>query len=1014
MSHEDVWSERPGDLTRCTLYKSRDYMYLVYVSADQTRHRILRILRVPPILAQDKTSVADEPPKSPPEETVAETPAASPPGTPTHYERSSSSVVLSIADDDEHAPQAVPPTSGTLSSEITELASSLVPEHATSIPGAPENANGKYLGLYDADVLHLRLTAEWKQYTGATDEPRAEAPERTVRPISDLGRTPEQAHTPPPPPPPPSSAPSEAPSEPSESSSDSAWALRVTAYSSEHTPPNELHDVLAAIYDGAGHDGPCKEVGRYFGLVGFVRFTAGYYMVLISKRSVVSLVGGHYIYHCDETQVVPLCSSSVLYTALGRNKTRDASESSLLRSFSQVDLSKNFYFSYTYDITRTLQENMTGPRAHAQLFVAKAWGYKEKFLWNYQLLEPAFGDCRDSAPDDARRHWIIPLVHGFVDQAKLNVLGTAIYVSLIARRSRHFAGARFYKRGINVDGYVANDVETEQIVSKPVTTPFYWPASRFDASTLRASPHFASYVMMRGSIPVFWTQDSNNMSPRPPIEISVVDPYYTAAMRHFRELFSAYGTPVIVLNLVKSKERQPRESKLLRAFTECIEHLNGFLPSDDDGKDHRIRYIPWDMSRASKSRNENVIEFLEELAEEALEATQYFHSGPLPETFCRITDPSNDPILLQHGIVRVNCVDCLDRTNAAQFVLGKVALAHQLHALGLLKHPRLSFDSDAVDMLTEMYHDLGDTIALQYGGSALAHTTDTYRKINHWSSHSRDMLEGIRRYYANSFADAEKQASIDLFLGQEPSESRAMLHEHAGQEERTMRLTTYIDAAEHMNAKLRYLQHFVHTERCFWDGYYRPTLFTDLQRLHAYKMTAVHLDRADVDDPMPMLNESEAPSLEHVPKHMRTPTTSSLHRSILGGMRQWIKPSVVTPFDPRDKSQDTPSTHDAASTHAPARASEPVAPHPLEAVVHRTMHPSLSRQEAREYLAYCTQFDALPFRLTDHTTDTDLHIYEQATSMHLHGFIHTRTEAPDAVYAAFTQPPLVRFAAARV
>ena len=209
------------------------------------------------------------------------------------------------------------------------------------------------------------------------------------------------------------------------------------------------------------------------------------------------------------------------------------------------------------------------------------------------------------------------------------------------------------------------------------------------------------------------------------------DSYYTAAMRHFRELFSAYGTPVIVLNLVKSKERQPRESKLLRAFTECIEHLNGFLPSDDDGKDHRIRYIPWDMSRASKSRNENVIEFLEELAEEALEATQYFHSGPLPETFCRITDPSNDPILLQHGIVRVNCVDCLDRTNAAQFVLGKVALAHQLHALGLLKHPHLSFDSDAVDMLTEMYHDLGDTIALQYGGSALAHTTDTYLSLIH-------------------------------------------------------------------------------------------------------------------------------------------------------------------------------------------------------------------------------------------------------------------------------------------
>ena len=126
-----------------------------------------------------------------------------------------------------------------------------------------------------------------------------------------------------------------------------------------------------------------------------------------------------------------------------------------------------------------------------------------------------------------------------------------------------------------------------------------------------------------------------------------------------------------------------------------------------DSQDHRIRHIAWDMSRASKSRHENVIAFLEQLAEETLQATDFFHSGPLPETFRRMEHPKNEPILLQQGIVRVNCVDCLDRTNAAQFVLGKAAFAHQLHALGLLKRPELSFDSDAINMLTEMYHDLG-------------------------------------------------------------------------------------------------------------------------------------------------------------------------------------------------------------------------------------------------------------------------------------------------------------------
>ena len=74
-----------------------------------------------------------------------------------------------------------------------------------------------------------------------------------------------------------------------------------------------------------------------------------------------------------------------------------------------------------------------------------------------------------------------------------------------------------------------------------------------------------------------------------------------------------------------------------------------------------------------------------------------------------ISLPYRDTILLQNGICRTNCVDCLDRTNAAQFVFGKRALGHQLYALGVVDSPNLAFDSDAVNMLTEMYHDHGDS-----------------------------------------------------------------------------------------------------------------------------------------------------------------------------------------------------------------------------------------------------------------------------------------------------------------
>lgn len=119
----------------------------------------------------------------------------------------------------------------------------------------------------------------------------------------------------------------------------------------------------------------------------------------------------------------------------------------------------------------------------------------------------------------------------------------------------------------------------------------------------------------------------------------------------------------------------------------------------------------------------------------------------------------------QTGIVRVNCVDCLDRTNTAQFAIGKCALAHQLHQLGFIQPPKLEFDSDCVTMLEKLYEDHGDTLALQYGGSQLVHRIKTYRKTAAWASQGNDIMQTLSRYYSNTFSDTEKQHSINLFLG---------------------------------------------------------------------------------------------------------------------------------------------------------------------------------------------------------------------------------------------------------
>src|SRR4051794_30016030 len=99
---------------------------------------------------------------------------------------------------------------------------------------------------------------------------------------------------------------------------------------------------------------------------------------------------------------------------------------------------------------------------------------------------------------------------GVDGKQELSVYGRTVYITIIARRSRYFAGARYLKRGANDLGYVANDVETEQIVSDMLTTSFHAPGGK-----LYANPNYTSYVQHRGSIPLYWTQEPSASTPKP-------------------------------------------------------------------------------------------------------------------------------------------------------------------------------------------------------------------------------------------------------------------------------------------------------------------------------------------------------------------------------------------------------------------------------------------------------------------------------------------------------------------
>ncbi|KAL1739305.1 SacI homology domain-containing protein, partial [Schizophyllum fasciatum] len=535
------------------------------------------------------------------------------------------------------------------------------------------------------------------------------------------------------------------------------------------------------------------------------------------------------------------------------------------------------------------------------------------------------------------------------------VLGRVVFVTLIARRSRHFAGARYLKRGVTDEGNVANEVETEQIVSEALTTAFYYPPPKNSpcehTRCRQPNPHYTSYVQYRGSIPIYWTQELSSMTAKPPIEINVVDPFYSAAARHFDDLFRRYGAPVMILNLIKRREPVPRESKLLEEYTECVKYLNQFLP-----KDRKMIYRAWDMSRAYKEKTQDVISYLEDIAEESIQMTGFFHSGSEPYAHFLDLQPWRSSIALQNGICRTNCVDCLDRTNAAQFVFGKRALGHQLYALGVVDNPNLSFDSDAVNMLTEMYHDHGDTIALQYTGSALVNRVETYRRMPHWNSHSRDIIENIRRFYTNSLLDADKQTAINLFLGVQSERVITKSPVRGGY--RSWYHKEYLEPAYDLSRCEQALHDFVNERGDFWIEYYRPLLFTSLGKHFAYSMNStLKLPGKTAKDMNHSPFEAHGP---HAGKRRSSQRLAS--QSQAGASQAKAK---------RPKSVTTTETAEASEFPAD-RLTATLARHHLQ--------PSVSLREVEQYQGYIDQCQELMENPTGRGDRRDVDIYVAAVS----------------------------------
>lgn len=140
---------------------------------------------------------------------------------------------------------------------------------------------------------------------------------------------------------------------------------------------------------------------------------------------------------------------------------------------------------------------------------------------------------------------------------------------------------------------------------------------------------------------------------------------------------------------------------------------------------------------------------------------------------------------LQKGIIRTNCLDCLDRTNVTQYKISEVILQE------ILKHLRVNesrleskldsngrfinngYDTDLEwDILTDAFKRLwtsnGDKLSQQYTGTNSNISGVIEKGKQGITGKLGQMFTGIQRFVANNWTDHMKNDCIKILLNKHP------------------------------------------------------------------------------------------------------------------------------------------------------------------------------------------------------------------------------------------------------
>ncbi|KAA0189144.1 SYNJ1 protein [Fasciolopsis buskii] len=327
------------------------------------------------------------------------------------------------------------------------------------------------------------------------------------------------------------------------------------------------------------------------------------------------------------------------------------------------------------------------------------------FLWNIGLMTPLLQWGINPL------EWLVTIICGSVEVCTIYCGAEQARMGIISRVSALRPGTRFHARGVNDRGDVANFVETEQFIY--------------------LGNEVVSHIQVRGTVPLFWEQPGIQVGSHKIQFSRGLDLSMDAFERHLMSIVSHYGATAIV-NLLGSKQG---EAMLSHQYQEL--HKQSAFKST-------VPHVVFDYHSEMQQRGTKGLDWLEKQLRRFIEPWQFFHAVDGHMKQC------------QTGVLRINCVDCLDRTNAVQTLVGlQIVLPRMLACFEMVNRglslPAFRF----VDSLRQLWQLNGDQVSRIYAGTGA---------LGSGRSRLRDVQRSAVRTIQHSFFDSAKQEAMRTLL----------------------------------------------------------------------------------------------------------------------------------------------------------------------------------------------------------------------------------------------------------